>query len=120
MAPSCSAIGSCSSIKAKTANRRARQSLSAFKFLQGTAEREGHMTIGKKIAAGFGVALILLLFIGVISFWNTANSLADARWVSHTHEVLENLEKLLSLMKDTQLGLRGYLLTGKEEFLAPH
>lgn len=41
-------------------------------------------------------------------------------WVVHTHEVIEELERTSSLLKDAETGQRGYLLTGNPSFLAPY
>ncbi len=40
--------------------------------------------------------------------------------VEHTHLVIENLEKLISTMKDAETGQRGYLITGEERYLDPY
>lgn len=37
--------------------------------------------------------------------------------VNKTHNILQDLEKLISNLKDAETGQRGYLLTGKEDFL---
>jgi CHASE3 domain sensor protein len=68
-------------------------------------------TVGKKLALGFGLALALLLIIGGVSLWSTASLLESVEKVRHTHEVLENLEAVLSLIKDAETGQRGFLLT---------
>src|SRR4051812_3523894 len=78
------------------------------------------MTIGKKIGWGFGIILGILVLIGSLSFWSTLQFLDTSWWVTHTHEVLEDLESLLSLLKDVETGQRGFLLTRKEVFLKPY
>ncbi|HEY4589560.1 MAG TPA: CHASE3 domain-containing protein, partial [Thermoanaerobaculia bacterium] len=44
----------------------------------------------------------------------------NERWVTHTHEVLNELEGTLSALKDAETGERGYLITGDESYLAPY
>ena len=39
--------------------------------------------------------------------------------VAHTREVLEQLENVLSSLKDAETGQRGYLLTGETRYLRP-
>ncbi len=78
------------------------------------------MTVGKKITLGFGMTLAIVLVIGTLSFWSAWQFLDTSSWVSHTHEVLEDLESLLSLLKDVETGQRGYLLTGNSDFLKPY
>src|SRR5439155_1434528 len=40
--------------------------------------------------------------------------------VAHTHEVVAQLEAVLSTLKDAETGQRGYLLTGDERYLDPY
>ena len=42
------------------------------------------------------------------------------RWVAHTHEVIENLEHVMSALKDAETGQRGFVLTGEERYLEPY
>jgi methyl-accepting chemotaxis protein len=78
------------------------------------------MTIGKRIAAGFGLTLLILLAIGTVSYRSTAKLIETSRWVTHTHTVLERLTTVLSLLNDVETGERGYIITGKEDFLEPY
>ncbi len=41
-------------------------------------------------------------------------------WVNHTHEVIASATQLLSFAVDMETGMRGYLLSGEEDFLAPY
>src|SRR5206468_10622434 len=74
------------------------------------------MTVGKKIAAGFGLALTMLVLVGVVSYRNTVELIDTSQWVAHTHTVLERLETVRALLQDVENGARGYVITGKEEF----
>jgi methyl-accepting chemotaxis protein len=78
------------------------------------------MTIGKKIIAGFVAPLVILLAVVGIGYWTTYRLIDTAGWVAHSHQVLENLEALLSTLKDAETGQRGYLLTDKESYLEPY
>ncbi|MEJ0000258.1 MAG: CHASE3 domain-containing protein [Verrucomicrobiota bacterium] len=75
--------------------------------------------IGTKIAAGFALALIALLFVGFISYRNSTALIDSATTVAHTHRVLESLELLLSTLKDAETGQRGYVITGQDSYLEP-
>ncbi len=77
-------------------------------------------TVGTKLAAGFALALVMLLVVGGVSYWSIAALVANARAVAHTHEVLENLEAVLSLLKDAETGQRGFVLTRQERYLEPY
>ncbi len=78
------------------------------------------MTVGQKITLGIATTLAIVLAIGALSFWSTLQYLETSAAVTHTHEVLEDLEALISLLKDVETGQRGYLLTGKSDSLRPY
>ena len=77
-------------------------------------------TFGRKIAAGFALSLILLMAIGTVAYTNISKLTATSEWVTHTHEVLEHIAGVMSLLKDAETGQRGYVITGDEAFLEPY
>lgn len=69
--------------------------------------------------------LIITLFIAAISnsvftFWLEHLGEKKLNWVNHTHEVLYTTQSLLSAMKDTETGQRGFLLTQDSSYLEPY
>jgi methyl-accepting chemotaxis protein len=78
------------------------------------------MTIGKKIAAGFALPLAILLLIGVIAYWCIVRLIDTRHAVARTHNVLEKIDQVLSVMKDAETGQRGYVITAKENYLKPY
>jgi len=56
----------------------------------------------------------------VASYTSIRHLLASGKLVNHTDSVIQNLEMVLSALKDAETGQRGYLLTGKENFLEPY
>ncbi|MBT6139266.1 MAG: HAMP domain-containing protein [Rhodospirillaceae bacterium] len=44
----------------------------------------------------------------------------NEKWVTHTYAVIERANKILSAAVDMETGMRGYLLAGKDDFLAPY
>ena len=77
-------------------------------------------SLTSQITAGIGMALALLILNAATSYRNTLKLLENERWVSHTHQVLTELEATLSTLKDAETGQRGYLLTGEERYLEPY
>jgi methyl-accepting chemotaxis protein len=77
-------------------------------------------SIGKKIGSGFGLALVMLVIVGTVSYDSTTKLIDSAGWVQHTHEVLNGLDDLLSVMKDAETGQRGYVITGEARYLEPY
>jgi PAS domain S-box-containing protein len=74
----------------------------------------------KKIATGMAVVLIVLVLNALISYRATRRLIDNNQWVTHTHEVLAELEATLSTVKDAETGQRGYVITGKESYLEPY
>jgi CHASE3 domain sensor protein len=77
-------------------------------------------TFGRKIAAGFAVSLILLIGIGTVAYVSISKLTSTSQWVTHTHEVLEHIARVVSLLKDAETGQRGFVITGDETFLEPY
>ena len=78
------------------------------------------MSIRWKVASGFALALAFLVANGVISYRGTQGLVENGRRVARTHLVLRDLVEVLSGLKDAETGQRGFLLTGKEEYLEPY
>ncbi|ADO70811.1 response regulator [Stigmatella aurantiaca] len=72
------------------------------------------------IFAGFVVAALAVLLIAVLSYRSLQDRLSTGELVTHTLEVVERLEALLSLVKDAETGQRGFLLTGVDSYLDPY
>jgi len=51
---------------------------------------------------------------------STARLVETAEWVDHTIEVIANANELLAHAADMETGMRGFLLTGEDEFLDPY
>jgi CheY-like chemotaxis protein/CHASE3 domain sensor protein len=68
----------------------------------------------------FGAAVLAIILVAVLSYAAHEGSSDSARRVTHTLEVLEQLQTLLSTMQDAETGQRGYVLTGEDSYLAPY
>ena len=72
------------------------------------------LSFGFALGAGAVVAAACASYFGV-------RGLADThRQVVHTHEVLTEVRDVPSLVKDSETGQRGYLLTGDPKYLEPY
>jgi PAS domain S-box-containing protein len=69
---------------------------------------------------GFGLAVAVLVVGAVLGIVNAGRLAENERLVAHTHEVIAELEALLSTLKDAETGQRGYLLTEDENYLQPY
>ncbi len=70
-----------------------------------------------RVQWAFGLAIVILLGLGAISYRGMLISAESDLWVRHTHEVLENLDDLLVAMGSIESGYRGFVLTGEESYL---
>lgn len=76
-------------------------------------------SLEKKIAAGFAVALVVLLLVFAVAGWNAHRFDQTLREVDETHRVLNELEQVLVGILSMQTTSRGFVLTGSEEMLRP-
>jgi diguanylate cyclase (GGDEF)-like protein/PAS domain S-box-containing protein len=65
----------------------------------------------------FGSAMLTLLVVGAISYRGIVVSRESARWVSHTHKVLESIQDLVFAVEGIESNSRGFAMTGKESYL---
>jgi diguanylate cyclase (GGDEF)-like protein/PAS domain S-box-containing protein len=70
-----------------------------------------------KVQLGFGAALLIVLFVGAVSYRAIMASGESDRWVQHSHKVLETLQDLLLSVKSIESSARGFVLSGKESYL---
>jgi diguanylate cyclase (GGDEF)-like protein/PAS domain S-box-containing protein len=74
----------------------------------------------RKVQLAFASAILTLLIAGGMSYRAISLSNESDRWVRHTHEVLENLQGLLSIMRSIESSNRGFTLTGNESSLGSY
>ena len=74
----------------------------------------------EKIRAGYLTAFILLLISYILTFYTTRDLSKQNKVVNRTNEVINNLEKLESSVKDADIGFCGFILMKDEHFLAPY
>jgi PAS domain S-box-containing protein len=69
---------------------------------------------------GFAVAILLLAWVGWSAYRDGLESRTSARSVTHTYQVLEKLHALVSSLHDAERAQRGYVISGKDEYLQPY
>ncbi len=74
----------------------------------------------KKIAGGFGLASVILILIGTLSYQSTRVLINTNQDVITTQKNINSLEELLSAIKDAETGQRGYIITGEATYLQPY
>lgn len=73
-----------------------------------------------KVLVGVMSPLSLLVVLGSIVYYCVNSIVSTAGWVDHTRVVLSDAKEVLAAAVDMETGMRGYLLSGKEEFLDPY
>lgn len=63
------------------------------------------------------ISILILVVNSTASFLSIKSLRESNAWVSHTHEVIYNLNAAKLTMTDAQTGVRGYLITGRDNFL---
>ena len=74
--------------------------------------RQNSMTFKNKVIAGFGIALAILILVGVLSYRTMVQNDEDRQWVTHTHQVLAQVDLLLTDLLNAETCERGFILTG--------
>src|SRR3984957_2861061 len=79
-------------------------------------------TIHKRfgVIAGFLILLVLLAINAAILRHQLAVQVGNQEWFSHSRRVVQELRNTESLVKDAETGQRGYLYTGKLDYLGPY
>ena len=79
------------------------------------------MTIGKKMGLGFGVLLALVATLAAGVLFHLADMHRQFSFViRHDAPVIANARHLPTLVVDMETGQRGFVITGKDEFLEPY
>ncbi|HEU5124411.1 MAG TPA: CHASE3 domain-containing protein [Verrucomicrobiae bacterium] len=76
--------------------------------------------VGTKIGVGFGLALIIFLIVGIVSYQSTIRLVEASNLRKHTYDVASGLDDLLLLLEDVEIGQRSYVLAGEDSFLEPY
>jgi methyl-accepting chemotaxis protein len=77
-------------------------------------------TFGRKIAAGFVVAGLVLLAVAFAGYDSTHQLIENEGWVAHTYQVRRQIADLMANLTDLETGQRGFIVTGKQSFLEPY
>ena len=81
---------------------------------------------GMRSVRGTATAVVLSVLVALALVANAGLMALDVRrveeadgWVSHTHEVLETLQGILTSLRDAESAERGFIITGNDHYLEP-
>src|SRR5262245_34466040 len=77
-------------------------------------------SVGTKIGSGFGLALVILIILGVITYGTTSELKETADLEAHSQAILKDLEDLGQDLSSLESAERGYIITGQEDYLEPY
>ncbi len=77
------------------------------------------LSLRAKLILGFSLPTVLIVALSALVYTSVGSLIQSAGMVNHTYEALELGNGLTGSMVNMETGLRGYLITGGEEFLEP-
>jgi PAS domain S-box-containing protein len=78
------------------------------------------LSLEKKIYTGYGLALLILLSIGTLSYLSIYNLRKTSDKGDKTYYLVSALDNIFFEVKNIQGGNRSYVLTGEDEYLEPY
>jgi signal transduction histidine kinase len=69
---------------------------------------------------GYLIAFLMLLISYFLIFFIIKKLAEEAQWVSHSYDVINNLESIKAEITDAETGVRGYAITKDVRFLKPY
>jgi signal transduction histidine kinase/DNA-binding response OmpR family regulator/CHASE3 domain sensor protein len=70
--------------------------------------------------AGFAAAVVTLLLIAIFGYRSLDSATQSTQLTTHTMQVMQQVDTLMSSLKDAETGQRGFLLSGRESYLQPY
>ena len=81
-------------------------------------ERERTRTVDAILSRSSWVPLVPLALLAAMLFYQVDTLVSAMSWVDHTDQVIADAQEVQASLLIAQNGVRGYLLTGEESFLA--
>ena len=79
-----------------------------------------NFSLSYKIVLTFITAILLLAIVSYFYFSSTEAFIQSSAKVQHSQKIINQLEVVLSLIKDAETGQRGFIITKNEDFLSPY
>jgi methyl-accepting chemotaxis protein len=77
-------------------------------------------SVGAKIGGGFGLALVIVVGLGAVTYRSTTGLLATADYVAQSYRTHSLLAEVLSQLNGAESSQRGFIITGREYYLQPY
>ncbi|AMR33184.1 hypothetical protein A0256_18050 [Mucilaginibacter sp. PAMC 26640] len=78
------------------------------------------LSFRNQVLAGFGVSILLVLIVGILSYTSIKQLEDDTVMVDHTEKVIKTTTNILQYLIDGETGMRGFGATANKDFLDPY
>lgn len=78
------------------------------------------LSLKTNLRIGLGISLILLIISSTASYISIQNLIKSADLVVESNTIINDVDNIVSALKDAETGQRGFLLTGNTSFLEPY
>ena len=79
-----------------------------------------NLKIWKKLLTAFTVLIVISVVVSTLNYRTLSFIQTSNGWTDHTYKVLAEVDGIMASMVDQETGLRGFLLSGNPDFLAPY
>jgi methyl-accepting chemotaxis protein len=79
-----------------------------------------NLSIARKLMVSFAAVIAVMAVTSYMVYQKLAFIQQSTGWTTHTYVVLETLDAAMAAMVDQETGVRGYLVSGDEQFLEPY
>lgn len=76
--------------------------------------------ISQSLVGWFAITMLLLIYIGIAAYKGLQSLVSDNAWVTHTHEMIHELDEVRSRLYELEATQRGYILTNNDFYLKPY
>ena len=80
----------------------------------------GNVGLKAKMIIGSCAPLFFVVILGIVCIVSIGLLLETSSLVDHSHRIMEGAKDIEKLIGDLEIGERGFLIAGKDEFLAPY
>ncbi|RYE51135.1 MAG: hypothetical protein EOP48_18655, partial [Sphingobacteriales bacterium] len=77
------------------------------------------LSFKQQVLTGFSISLIFVLISAITSYLSIDELNNDTKWQTHTYDVIDIVKDVETHVINSETGIRGYILAGKKNFLAP-
>jgi len=105
-------------VKRATESRLGKAGIVIPRLATGSLAASMEAALRRKVTAGFVVAVLLTVFIGLSSWHGAKRAEQDDYWVAHTHEVMETIQRTSRHVIEAETSARAFALSGQEPLLA--